>query len=175
MRHHDRQRGFDSSFRASRPGRFLEVDPVEGGTGTNDYAYVRDPVNLFDLNGQGCGWNPICHIGHAVKAAWHWATNHAHASVSLGLWQVTLSFRHGVHVSSGRGIGAPGVAFWFSSGRQYRTSAMACLFLCLGWGLHGPTRHGWIYSSPNGFGFGSKGIGIYRSCSGWHWHCAARP
>ena len=34
-------------------GRFLEVDPVEGGTTTNDYAYVRDPINQFDLNGEG--------------------------------------------------------------------------------------------------------------------------
>ena len=34
-------------------GRFLEVDPIEGGTTTNDYAYVRDPMNQFDLNGEG--------------------------------------------------------------------------------------------------------------------------
>ncbi len=34
-------------------GRFLEVDPIEGGTTTNDYAYVRDPINQFDLNGEG--------------------------------------------------------------------------------------------------------------------------
>jgi RHS repeat-associated protein len=32
-------------------GRFLQVDPVEGGT-DNSYAYVNDPVNDFDLNGQ---------------------------------------------------------------------------------------------------------------------------
>lgn len=32
-------------------GRFLQVDPVEGGT-DNNYTYVNDPVNGYDLNGQ---------------------------------------------------------------------------------------------------------------------------
>lgn len=32
-------------------GRFLEMDPIEGGTTTNDYGYVGDPVNQFDLSG----------------------------------------------------------------------------------------------------------------------------
>lgn len=33
------------------PRRFLQVDPIEGGN-ANDYAYVDDPVNDFDLDGK---------------------------------------------------------------------------------------------------------------------------
>ena len=36
-------------------GRFLEIDPIEGGT-ANDYSYVNDPVNMADLDGNGWGF-----------------------------------------------------------------------------------------------------------------------
>jgi len=42
-------------------GRFLQVDPVEGGT-DNAYSYVNDPVNFSDYNGQG--W-----LGDLIKSA----------------------------------------------------------------------------------------------------------
>jgi RHS repeat-associated protein len=47
-------------------GRFLGVDPIEGGT-PNDYTYPTDPINQYDINGQ-CGTfgNPFkkCGAGH---------------------------------------------------------------------------------------------------------------
>jgi RHS repeat-associated protein len=49
-------------------GRFLQTDPVEGGT-ANDYAYVEDPANQFDLTGRNkceAGLNPLRWIGNAT-------------------------------------------------------------------------------------------------------------
>jgi RHS repeat-associated protein len=57
-------------------GRFLEVDPVEGGS-CNDYDYVcADPVSKFDLDGQVC-WS--CAAKKAVQGAQgagNWVVTH---------------------------------------------------------------------------------------------------
>lgn len=48
--------------------RFLQTDPVEGGT-SNDYAYVDDPINDFDLTGQ---WG-FKKLFKKIKKAGSWA------------------------------------------------------------------------------------------------------
>ena len=35
-------------------GRFLQVDPIEGGV-DNNYVYPTDSVNKWDLTGKACG------------------------------------------------------------------------------------------------------------------------
>ncbi|MDO4684499.1 MAG: RHS repeat-associated core domain-containing protein [Candidatus Saccharibacteria bacterium] len=55
-------------------GRFLQVDPVEGGT-DNNYVYANDPVNEFDLDGRWIrdAWN---NTKKAVKSAAKWVSRH---------------------------------------------------------------------------------------------------
>ena len=46
-------------------GRFLSVDPVEGGN-VNDYVYPTDPINSFDLDGRACVSQVYPYVGLVV-------------------------------------------------------------------------------------------------------------
>ncbi|WP_146242808.1 PA14 domain-containing protein [Curtobacterium sp. MCBD17_019] len=102
-------------------GRFLQVDPVKGGT-DNAYVYVNDPIGDFDLNGQSA-WRRFLHgLGAVTKNKW------AKAAVSACGY---------IPGWIGMGCSALQTASYLARGRRYYGEAAASAVGMLGGGVVG--------------------------------------
>lgn len=92
-------------------GRFLSIDPEEGGN-ANNYAYVGDPINDFDLDGNwGINWNAIKSV---VKVVTNVASVASFIPGPIGM--IAAGVAVGGNLAQGNWKGALGSAIGFIPG-----------------------------------------------------------
>ena len=102
-------------------GRFLAVDPVEGGN-ANDYIYPNDPINSFDLDGR-CGWTD----------PWNCVTKVASAALSVTKTVVKKTYRSVRFATNGvNGSSLIGLAAAASSGANCGMNWDQVMVVCTG-------------------------------------------
>ena len=173
-------------------GRFLSVDPVEGGS-DNDYEYVSgDPVNSFDLDGlRKCGRNPICHVKETARKARRLAVSNAKCSGNpvctatfYGPVQITACYgvcgSLAASSTGGRGRTAYGGSGFSANPTTARGAMRAQFGLSLLWKPSGTppvSGHATSYGacvracvSSDGIGIGLRGVWMGPSSLTWSDH-----
>ncbi|MGH7196945.1 MAG: RHS repeat-associated core domain-containing protein [Candidatus Saccharimonadales bacterium] len=89
-------------------GRFAQVDPGEGGT-PNNYLYVADPINMYDLSGQAWWDDAANWTKDAASKTWKWVGQNSEA-IGVGLAV------GGIAACTVATVGACGVATAFAIG-----------------------------------------------------------
>ena len=145
-------------------GRFLQPDPVDGGS-CNSYEYAcADPINAYDLDGKRCwrGFGWACRtVGPKVRSRWlgglasravrkhsrfpwksaQYLYNHINVSAGFCPWKcIGVGFQGGTFYAYGgqNGLATPGVALgWTSRAGWKRESGCTGAGAGIKWGAYG--------------------------------------